>query len=92
MAEASQYIASYKELAEMLIKKENIHEGYWAVMVRFGIQAANISLGGGDPVPSAIVPVLEIGIQREPNVTPLTVDAAVVNPAPTATKRKKLAK
>lgn len=57
-------------------------------MVRFGIQAANISLGGGDPVPSAIVPVLEIGIQREPNVTPLTVDAAVVNPAPTAQKKK----
>ena len=88
MAEASQYIASYKELAEMLIKKENIHEGHWSIMVRFGIQAANIGLGGGDPVPAAIVPVLEIGIQREPNVTPLTVDAAVVNPAPAAQKKK----
>jgi len=92
MAEASQYVVSYKELAEVLIKRENIHEGLWGVIVRFGIQAANISLGGGDPIPSAIVPVLEIGIQREVNATPLTVDAAVVNPLPAAAKKKKGAK
>jgi hypothetical protein len=81
MSEASQYVFSFKELAEMLVKKENIHEGHWGILLRFGIQGANIALGGGDPFPTAIVPVMEIGIQREPKATPLSGDAAVVNPA-----------
>ena len=80
MAEASQYVFGFKELTEMLVKKEGLHVGHWAILVRFGINAANVSMGGSEPLPSAIVPIVEIGIQRETAPTPLSVDAAVVNP------------
>jgi len=75
---------SHKEVAEALIKKQNIHEGIWGVYIEFGIGAANV---GQDPtdalnvLPAAIVPVVKIGIQRFPQPNSLTVDAAVVNPA-----------
>lgn len=82
MAEATQIMFRYKEIAEMFVKQADIHEGYWGVVVRFGIQAMNISLNSAEPVPTAIVPVLEIGLQRESEMTPLAVDAAVINPAP----------
>jgi hypothetical protein len=89
MAEASQYVFNFKELTEMLVKKQGLHEGQWAILVRFGIGAANVAMGGGDPLPTALVPIIEIGIQRESNTTPLTVDAAKVNPRPPREGRKK---
>jgi len=85
MAEAKQYVFSYKEIVEALIKKEGIHEGLWGVVMRFGIQGANIA--GQEPnepvLPVAIVPILEIGIQRVDTTEkafPGVCDAAVVNP------------
>lgn len=81
MAETKMFTFSYKELAEILVKQQDIHSGLWGVYIRFGIGAANI----GDPengvlVPSAIVPVREIGLQRFDEASNLTVDAAQVNP------------
>jgi hypothetical protein len=81
MADASQYTLPYKELSEVLVKHLGVHEGYWSIFVRFGIQAANMSLNNTAFAPTAIVPVLEIGISREPELGPLAVDAAEVNPA-----------
>jgi hypothetical protein len=80
MAEASQYTVPYKELAELLVKRLDIHEGFWSVFLKFGIQATNMSLNNAPYAPTAIVPVLEIGINRETELMPLAVDAAVVNP------------
>lgn len=84
MAEASQYTLPYKELAEVIVKHLDIHEGFWCIFLRFGIQAANMSLNNSSFAPTAIVPVLEIGITREAELTPLGVDAAEVNPPPKA--------
>ena len=93
MAEASQYLMSYKEIAEVLVKHLNVHEGYWSIFLKFGIQAANMSVNNSAYMPTAIVPVLEIGINREAEMGPLAVDAAVVNPLPKrATRGAKKAK
>lgn len=84
MPEAAMYVFSYKELAELLVKQQNIHEGLWGIFIRFGLGAANVgeAPGGDTLIPAAIVPVREIGIQRFEEPNNLTVDAAVVNPAP----------
>src|SRR5437016_622146 len=64
MAESKQIVFGFRELAETLVKKEGIHEGHWGIFVRFGIQGANVGHGASDLLPAAIVPILEIGIQR----------------------------
>jgi len=86
MAEPRQITFSYEELASILIKDQAIHEGLWGIYVEFGIGGANISPAEGiDVVPAAIVPLQRIGLQKFDDTVPgLTVDAAEVNPAPTA--------
>lgn len=80
MAHATQVIFSFKELAELLIKQQNIQEGLWGVYVKFGIAAGNAPGPTGELHPTAIVPVLEIGIQKFDESNSLTVDASIVNP------------
>ena len=82
MAEAKQIIFRHTELAEMMVKQQDIHEGLWSIYLKFGIQGANLGPTPEDILPAAIVPVLEIGIQRVNKANRLTVDAAIVNPAP----------
>jgi hypothetical protein len=82
MAKTSQIIFSHKEVVEALIKQHGIHEGIWGLWVKFGIQGANVGVGSTNLVPAAIVPVLEIGLQRFGEVNNLSLDAAEVNPAP----------
>jgi hypothetical protein len=89
MAEAAQYLFSYREIAEALVKHQGIHEGIWGIYLEFGIAGANISPGSTDDqvVPAAIVPVLKMGLQRFDKPNALTVDAAEVNPStPVRTK------
>lgn len=52
-----------------------------ALSVRCGLGAANMGLTDDQSYPSAMIPVVEIGIQRTGNINNLTVDAAQVNPA-----------
>lgn len=86
MPETIQITLSHRELAEMIVKDQNIHEGMWRLIVFFGIQGANfIPPGDNEAFPTAIVPVQKIGIQKvgsEEKEDNLTVDAAKVNPLP----------
>jgi hypothetical protein len=83
-------LVNYKELAELMVKKRSIHEGLWGVYIRFGLRAANMNIQQEDMsihlLPTAILPILEIGIQPFSNATDLTVDAATVNPKPSSQK------
>jgi hypothetical protein len=79
MAQTKQITFSYREVAEALLKKQGIHEGVWGIYIRFGIKGANIGELGEDLTPAAIVPILEIGIQRFETENNLTVDATQVN-------------
>jgi hypothetical protein len=84
VAEAQQFIFSYRKLAEIMLKEQGIHEGLWGVYAEFAIGAANIQPApDADSIPAAVVPLQKFGIQRfNEEVKGLTVDAAVVNPAP----------
>lgn len=92
MAETPLYTFSYKEIVEALIKQQSIHEGIWSLYIEFGIAAANFATQLGDVdnrqpptdnlVPTAFVPVQKIGLIRAKEITNLSVDASVVNPAP----------
>lgn len=84
MAETQEkHLFNFQELAEALVKKQQLHEGLWAVYIEFGIGAANINTkeGGKDYLPAAIVPVKGIGLLRSTEESNLTIDAAIVNPA-----------
>lgn len=80
MAESSQIIFSYKEVVEALLKKQGIHEGVWALYIKFGLAAMNTGPSEVDLHPAALVPVMEIGIQKADKETNIAVDAANVNP------------
>jgi hypothetical protein len=90
MPEAKNIVYDHKELAEILVKDQDIHEGLWGLYIEFGIRGANVSTdqSGKSFLPAAIVPVMKIGIQRFDKSSSLTVDASVVNPA----KKKKSSK
>ncbi len=81
MAEIKQYVFTYQEVVEALIKQQDLHEGIWALLLEFGIAGANIQGLGEEIAPSAIVPVKKIGLQKVDAISPIAVDAAVVNPA-----------
>jgi hypothetical protein len=80
MAEASQITFSFKEIAELLIKRQRIHEGIWGIYVKFGIGAMNMGPTEDEVRPTAIVPILELGLQKFDKESNLTVDALKVNP------------
>jgi len=74
------YQFTHQELAEILIKHMDIHEGLWGIYVEFGIGAMNVGQGPNDILPAAIVPIVKLGLQRFPEPNNLTADAAKVNP------------
>ena len=91
MAETNLVTFSYKEVVEALLKKQNIHEGLWALYIEFGIGAVNAGPSSDQLSPSAIVPVGKIGIQRTTEINNLSVDAAEVNPLKSAAVKKEAA-
>lgn len=82
MAEPTQIIFSYKEVVEALVKKYGLHEGIWGLWVKFGIKAANIGATDIDLKPAAIIPILELGLQKFEKENSISVDASKVNPKP----------
>ena len=88
MAESALFVFSFQELATMMIKQQGIHDDLWGVFIRFGISAANVADANGQLLPTALVPVREIGLQRFEEANSLTVDAAKVNPGPNLGQKK----
>jgi hypothetical protein len=82
MPEPDRISFSHKEVATALLKAQNIHEGIWGLYVRFGIRATNVGASDDDLQPSAIVPIVSIGLQRFDKVNNLSVDASEANPRP----------
>ena len=82
MAEPSQIVFSYKEVAEALVKKYGLTEGIWGLWVKFGIKAANVGESDSDLKPTAIIPIVELGLQKFDKENNISVDASKVNPKP----------
>jgi len=91
MAEATTYHFSHQEVVEALIKQQDLHDGIWSLIVEFGLGSANTGPGPQDLNPTAIVPVLKMGLVKSKELTNLAVDASVVNPAKKASPAKKTA-
>ena len=97
MAEPTQILFSHKEVVEALVKKHGIHDGIWGIYVRFALKAANIGVSDSDLLPAAIIPVVELGLQKFEKENNISVDAAKVNPAQAPTisapkpRRKRIA-
>jgi len=90
MVEATQIIYTHKELATLLVKDRGLHSGFWGIYVKFAIQAINLGQTAADLLPAAVIPVLEIGLQKFDKETNLSVNAAEVNPLKRKETKKKL--
>jgi hypothetical protein len=94
MPEVKNFVFSHTELAEILIKKLELHEGLWGVYFELGLGGANVPTtpDGKTLTPAAVSFIKNVGIQRYDSPSNLTVDAAQVNPPNKAkTGKKKLA-
>jgi hypothetical protein len=80
MPEPSQITFSFKEIAEILVKRQGLHEGIWGIFVKFGLGASNVGPNEGSLQPAAIVPIVEMGLQKVEKENNLSVDASKVNP------------
>lgn len=82
MPEPTEIMFGYRELVELMIKKQDLHEGIWSLSLRFGMKATNIgtSQESNDNIPTAMVGVLAIGLSRTDKENNLSIDAAKVNP------------
>jgi hypothetical protein len=90
MPETNQLMFSFKEIVTALVKAHGIHEGIWGLIVNFGINAQNVGPNENELRPSALIPILSIGLMKSDKETNLCVDAAKVNPiVPTNPKTKK---
>jgi hypothetical protein len=89
MAEATQYMFDHKEVVELLVKKQGLHEGVWMLSLEIGQAAASVPAPDGKSLlPAAINIVQRIGLKRhDGEPSNLTVDAAEVNPAPKVSRK-----
>jgi hypothetical protein len=81
MAEPTQFVFAHKEIAEMLVHKQGLHDGLWTLGFQLGMgNTLAPSPTGGDPVPAVVVSILSIALQKADKDGPMTIDAAKVNP------------
>jgi hypothetical protein len=82
MPEGERITFTYQEVVTALLKHHGIHEERWSISLTFGLGTAVTSACcDDDEFPTAVVPVLEIGIHRDGKVNNLSVDASKVNPS-----------
>jgi hypothetical protein len=75
-------ILTLKDIAELLIKHKGLTEGLYNLSFRFEIAVGAVGPTPGAAVPGVMFGVSGVGLEKVPVAGPLTVDAAIVNPAP----------
>ena len=91
MAEITQFNFGLAEVAEALIKQQDLHEGEWVVAVEFNVNVGMMGLNPDAARPGVMILANQFQLARAtPGQNPphLVVDAAKVNPA----KSTKMAK
>ena len=83
----SQYSLTPRQMAEILIRNYDIHEGKWFIGVNFGFSPGYFGPTPRDATPGVIVGLTHILLQRFEDGSPapagaseIVVDAALVNP------------
>ena len=82
MAEVTQYTFSWADVAEALIKKQDIHEGEWIAGIEFVFNVGIVGTNPSDARPGTMLFANSVQLSKpQPNSPPhLIVDAAKVNP------------
>lgn len=75
-----------KDLAVILVKHFELHEGLYEVGFRFNVGIGNLGLSPDDSAPGALFTIGGVGLSKSTKPGPITVDAAEVNPAQTLTR------
>ncbi len=78
-----------KELAEILVRHNGLHEGLYNLSIEFRIAVASVGPVQQEALPSGVVSVAKIGLEKTDVMQANTVDAAVANP-PKKTKPRKV--
>ena len=86
MSETKQISLTFREVAEALVKHQDIHEGLWGIYVEFGIGAGNVGPDLNDIRPAAFVPIVKLGLQTFESPSTRAVSAAEVNPTTSKSK------
>lgn len=82
MPEITSYTFAFQEVAKLLIREQGITEGHWLIGVNFSSIGLNTSLNNQSHLPTVVTQLTGLALQRVPEPTPLSVDAATVNPFP----------
>jgi hypothetical protein len=83
MPETNQLSWTHKELAILLVKAADLHEGRWQLTVQFAMAPGNFGPSDDQMSPGMIVATANVGLARlspDQKATNLVVDAAEVNP------------
>ena len=88
MPETSQIVFSHREIVELLLKQQDIHEGIWGLFIKFALNASNVGPSQTELTPAAIVGVIEIALQKFDQESNIALDAAKVNPKLAETAKK----
>ena len=89
MATPKQFSFTFQELATILSKEAGVREGHWGIHVQFGLKATNIGASDKDLRPAAVIPIIEIGLQRFESPNNMTVDAAELSANKAASPRSR---
>jgi len=91
MPETKNYVFGHTELAEILIRNLDLHEGLWAIYFELGLGGGMVPTtpDGKTVTPAAITFLQKVGIQKFDSPNNLTVDAAQLNPQKTTIGKKK---
>jgi hypothetical protein len=73
---------SLKEIGALLVKHYGFHDGLWDVAVEIQVGVGQFGAAPADaaPLPGAMFRIARIGLTKAPQVGPLTVNAAEINP------------
>jgi hypothetical protein len=78
--EVKNFIFEPKEIVEMLIKKQGLHEGIWGLLLHFSFGGANTGPSEDEIYPTAVAAVTKIGLQPFAKENNIALDAAKINP------------
>lgn len=78
----------HRDLAEILVKHHNLHEGLYDLAFEFQIAVGAIGPSPESVLPGAMIGIKGVGLMKADKEGPQTVDAAKVNPMKKTTRKK----
>jgi len=76
-----------REIAELLVRHQGLHEGLYDLAIEFQIAVGGVGPSPESILPGAMVGVKRIGLKQAALLGPTTVDASIINPPPAAVKK-----